>query len=233
MREGKDTKMDRQEFMRQLEQQLLYVPIQEKEEALQYYNDYFEDAGPENEQEVIASLGSPEKLAENIKRDINQSHYGVEPDKVEPGKEIMEYHPVPEIVEEPYDPSNNNWRNLPTWLIVVIVICALPLLGGLIGAVTGAVGGVFALWFGLLVTFGAIGLACTVAGIVVIVVGGIACALSAFAGLGIIGVGLIILAVGVTGILLESLLIGKWTPAIVNGLKKVFHKIMNLGKERV
>ena len=75
MREGKDTKLDRQEFMRQLEQLLLFVPIQEKEEALQYYNDYFEDAGPENEQEVIASLGSPEKIAENIKRDISPFFY--------------------------------------------------------------------------------------------------------------------------------------------------------------
>lgn len=232
MREGKDNMMDRQEFMRQLERLLLFVPIQEKEEALQYYNDYFEDAGPENEQEVIESLGSPEMIAENIKRDINQSHYGAEPDKVEPGKEIMEYHPVPEIVEEPYDPSNNRW-NIPTWLIIVIVVCAIPLLGGLIGTVVGAVGGVFALWFGLLVAFGAIGLACTLAGIIIIVVGGIACAINAFAGLGIIGVGLIVLAVGVTGILLESLLIGKWTPAIVSGLKKVFHKIMNLGKERM
>lgn len=232
MREGKDTMMDRQEFMRRLEQLLLFVPIQEKEEALQYYNDYFEDAGPEKEQEVIESLGSPEQLAENIKRDINQSHYGAEPDKVEPGKEIMEYHPVPEIVEEPYDPSTNKW-NMPTWLIIVIVVCAIPLLGGLIGTVVGAVGGVLALWFGMLVTFGAIGLACTVAGIIVIVAGGIACVLNAYAGLGIIGVGLIVMAIGVLGILLESLLIGKWTPAIVNGLKKVFQKIMNLGKERM
>ena len=52
--------MSRWEFMSQLEKLLLYVPIQEREEALQYYNDYFEDAGPEREQEVIASLGSPE-----------------------------------------------------------------------------------------------------------------------------------------------------------------------------
>lgn len=98
MREGKNNKMDRQEFMAQLERLLLYVPIQEKEEALKYYNDYFEDAGPENEQQVLEALGSPEKIADNIKRDIHQSNFGVEPDKVEQGKEIMEYHP--EIVED-------------------------------------------------------------------------------------------------------------------------------------
>lgn len=231
MREGKDTKLDRQEFMRQLEQLLLFVPIQEKEEALQYYNDYFEDAGPENEQEVIASLGSPEKIAENIKRDINQSYYGAEPDKVEAGKEITEYHSMPEIVEEPYNPSNKSWRNLPTWLIVVIVVCALPLISGLFGTVVGILGVAFGLWFGLLVVFGAIGVACTLAGVVVIVVGGIACIRNVFAGLGIIGIGLIVLAIGVLGILLEFLLIGKLTPTIIQGFKKVFCKLKNLGKE--
>ena len=93
--------MSRWEFMSQLEKLLLYVPIQEREEALQYYNDYFEDAGPEREQEVIAALGSPEQVAENIKRDVYQSNHGVEPDRVEPGKEMVEYRPDKEIYEEP------------------------------------------------------------------------------------------------------------------------------------
>ena len=39
-----------------------------REEALQYYNEYFNDAGPENEQNVIEALGNPAKVAENIKK---------------------------------------------------------------------------------------------------------------------------------------------------------------------
>lgn len=225
-------KMDRQEFMKQLERLLLYVPMQEREEALQYYSDYFEDAGSENEQDVIAALGSPQKVAENIKRDINWSHYGAEPDKVEMGKEIMEYHPVPEMVEEPYNPSNNRGK-LPAWLVIVIVVCLLPFLGGLLSTVLGILGSLFGLWFGLLVAFGAIGLGCTLAGIIIIVAGGIACIMNAFAGLGIIGVGLLVLAVGSMGILLEFLLVRKWTPAILNVTKRGLHRIMNLGKERM
>ena len=31
--------------------------------ALQYYNDYFDDAGAEKEEEIIAELGSPEEIA--------------------------------------------------------------------------------------------------------------------------------------------------------------------------
>ena len=57
-------------FMSQLESLLAEIPAAEREEALQYYNDYFEDAGPENESSVIASLGSPRDIAENIKAEL-------------------------------------------------------------------------------------------------------------------------------------------------------------------
>ena len=45
--------MNRWEFMRQLEKLLSDISPNEREEALQYYNDYFNDAGMENEQEVM------------------------------------------------------------------------------------------------------------------------------------------------------------------------------------
>lgn len=59
--------MDRAEFMRRLSELLQDVPLAEREEALQYYNDYIDDAGEENEAGVIASLGSPEELAKSVK----------------------------------------------------------------------------------------------------------------------------------------------------------------------
>ena len=59
--------MSRVEFMRRLAELLADVSPAEREEAIQYYNDYFDDAGTENEQSVIASLGTPEELAKTIK----------------------------------------------------------------------------------------------------------------------------------------------------------------------
>ena len=43
--------MSRWEFMRQLEELLFDISPSEREEALQYYNDYFNYAGRENEQD--------------------------------------------------------------------------------------------------------------------------------------------------------------------------------------
>lgn len=63
--------MSRWEFMRQLEELLSDIPPGEREEALQYYNDYFNDAGGQSEQEVIEALGTPEQVAQIVKDGIS------------------------------------------------------------------------------------------------------------------------------------------------------------------
>ncbi len=68
--------MNRIEFMSQLEILLRNVSDGEREEALQYYNDYFDDAGAENEQAVIEALGNPARVAENIRRELLESQRG-------------------------------------------------------------------------------------------------------------------------------------------------------------
>lgn len=67
--------MSRWEFMRQLEELLSDISPNEREEALQYYNDYFNDAGRENEQEVIEALGSPRQVAKIVKDGLSENAY--------------------------------------------------------------------------------------------------------------------------------------------------------------
>lgn len=62
--------MNRDEFMSKLTALLADVSETEREEAIQYYNDYFDDAGAENENSVMESLGTPEELAKAIKAGI-------------------------------------------------------------------------------------------------------------------------------------------------------------------
>ena len=59
--------MSRDEFMRQLERLLEDVAEEEKREALSFYRSYFEDAGVENEAQILKELESPEKVAAIIK----------------------------------------------------------------------------------------------------------------------------------------------------------------------
>lgn len=62
--------MNRVEFMEQLEKLLVEIPGDEKEEALTFYSNYFEDAGEENEEKIIRELASPERVARTIKADL-------------------------------------------------------------------------------------------------------------------------------------------------------------------
>lgn len=61
--------MNRQEFMNILSDKISCLPCEEKKSAISYYDEFFEDAGVENEQSVISSLGSPEFLADSILKD--------------------------------------------------------------------------------------------------------------------------------------------------------------------
>lgn len=64
--------MNRQEFMNQLEMLLSDISQAERDEALQYYNDYLDDAGIENEESAIRALGSPIQVAANIKEGLER-----------------------------------------------------------------------------------------------------------------------------------------------------------------
>ncbi|MGB8454635.1 MAG: DUF1700 domain-containing protein [Anaerocolumna sp.] len=65
--------MTKIEFMKELEELLSDISLEERIEALQYYDNYFEDAGPDREQSIISELGSPKKVAASIKADLNAS----------------------------------------------------------------------------------------------------------------------------------------------------------------
>ena len=61
--------MNRNEFMAELSAQLSNIDAYERSEAIAFYNEYFEEAGVENEQTVIEELGSPAQVAAQIKAD--------------------------------------------------------------------------------------------------------------------------------------------------------------------
>ena len=62
--------MNKESFLKELSFLLSDLEEDEKKEALQYYQDYFDEAGPEREQEILAHIGSPEKAASEIKNGL-------------------------------------------------------------------------------------------------------------------------------------------------------------------
>jgi len=58
--------MTRSEYLSELTSHLISLPKEERDMAVKFYEEYFDEAGPENEQAVIADLGKPFNLARSI-----------------------------------------------------------------------------------------------------------------------------------------------------------------------
>lgn len=221
--------MNRAEFMRQLESLLQNISPTEREEAIQYYNDYFDDAGPENEQAVIEALGNPAKVAENIKRDIYGSGYGDNIyQRTTNGREVVKYQGPGVKAAAAYAEKK---EGMPTWAIVLIVILcvfASPALLGVVGGALGLLTGLIATWFSLIIAFGTVAMALFAVLIVLAVVGVMCLFASPLTGIALIGAGLLCGGIGLLFLMLTVAMAGIATPAICKGIvslcKSIFSK---------
>ena len=89
--------MNKESFLRELSFLLSDLEEDEKKEALQYYQDYFDEAGPEREQEILAHIGSPEKAASEIKNGLfGDTDRGEYTERGYYDERFDEYHRVPD-----------------------------------------------------------------------------------------------------------------------------------------
>ncbi|MBE6844106.1 MAG: DUF1700 domain-containing protein [Ruminococcus sp.] len=58
--------MTKYDYLTRLNHYLQPLPPKDRNEAMKYYEKYFNDAGPANERYVIMNLGTPKQLAEKI-----------------------------------------------------------------------------------------------------------------------------------------------------------------------
>ncbi|MHC1750078.1 MAG: DUF1700 domain-containing protein [Cellulosilyticaceae bacterium] len=62
--------MSKNEFMNELVGKLDKLPVEERHAAINYYEEYFEEAGAQNEEEAIKNLGDPKTIAKQILGDF-------------------------------------------------------------------------------------------------------------------------------------------------------------------
>lgn len=197
--------MNRIDFMTGLNNLLADIPQAEREAAIQYYNDYFDDAGMENEEKVIRELENPGKVAEKIKEDLGidkdavlrywQAQQRVQTESAAQGQ------PVPgqpvqgqpgqsqSVPGQSQNVGTDRVRKMTTGRIIAI-ICTAPLWIGLIyvlGALIVALGGMV---FG----FACASMAVLAAGILMIVWSMGKMMISPPAGMIVLGTGFLLIA---------------------------------------
>lgn len=218
--------MNRFEYMRRLEELLADISPSEKEEALTYYNDYFNDAGEENEQLVIEELGTPEQVAAVVKEGL-----GLGPANGQPQQSIPEAsQQQTQYQGQPVQGATQQKKGMPGWAITLIVIglvfCS-PVLLALLCVVFALVIAVFSVVFGLIIAFGASTLALYGAAIVCFLLGIFICPVSGLLAGALLGTGFLAAAIGILFMLL-TVLSCMSVPALCKGTawlwRKLFHK---------
>ena len=207
--------MSKQEFLQRLNRLLADVTPEEREEALRYYEEYFDEAGPEQEQAVLAELGSPEKVAAIIKANVPGSR--IPPRYQAPGAGQAAAGGAARYANPPQYPGaapKNDNRTL-FWVAVVAALLILsPLWLSVLGTVFGALLAVIITAVALVFS----GAAVVIAGIIVTVKGfltigaGVGTALLV-AGMGVLDVALGFAMLGV-GFALCMLLVWLWRMAV-------------------
>lgn len=238
--------MRREEFITQLDSLLQDISAEERVEAMQYYNDYFDDAGEDEEESIIEQLGSPVKVAAEVKaglhaRDDDAAEYretGYTDTRFEYREAPAEHNSNEYSHEGSYADTVINsekkpWTNKPLKiaLIILVVLAVLPILGpiavGIVAAIFGIIIAIVAIFAAFVVAAAAI----AIAGFGVTIAGGVTLFTNAASGLLVTGVGLILLVLGVIATAASIKLCTVVFPGIIRGIVHLGRKILR--KEKV
>lgn len=211
--------MTKEQFLFQLEQQLLDLPEDERAEAVDYYRDYFDDAGEENEESVIAELGSPKKVAASITEGLRGSR--------EDGGTVGQP-PQTRGRAQSYSEANRGRKRTDSrskWILIILVaIFTSPLWLGAAGVIFGLLVGFLALVFGLTVAVAALMLAGFVAGVICVIAGILRLCTARFvSGLMTFGVGMLLLAMGFLCLAAVVLIFGQFLPWLLRAISNLLH----------
>lgn len=221
--------MNRVEFMAELSRLLEGIPEEDRLDALNYYNDYFDDAGSENEQKVIEELESPEKVAMKIRAErgdvevVDSKKGDEEETRAEDTESGYQYY------QESKEDKPWTSKILKYLLIAAIIVIGcpiiIPLAVALLAVVAAIVIAAFAIFAAIAIGF----LAAVILGVVLFCTGiGSIFGTGVSIGLALIGLGLMAAAVGMVGTVAGVRLCIIVFPGIIRGIvyicRKPFHR---------
>lgn len=233
-----DIKMDRKKFMEELSFLLSDINDDERREALLFYENYFDEAGKENEEKVICELGDPSRVAAMIKDGLS----GQFDDHISSGNQgfsnddYQMYHEVSHSQETSFLHSiKNKWNQLESRdkviLIILGVIALVPFSASVLSVFFNTIGGLFGVGFsivgafiGLIFGFWIITFILYAGGIALIVIGVLR--LFSIVGLGLIeiGAGCLLLALGQVFSKLAIWFFKDCIPMIIEKIGRLFHR---------
>ena len=211
--------MNREEFMSRLETLLTGISEEEKQEALTYYRNYFDDAGAENEQQIIRELESPEKVAESIRSDFGITDLVVVEQPKKSGNGAAKGYAGKSKESSGQEKKQGGSKDTAIIvLLVILLVLTAPVWIGFAGSVLGVIVGIFF----ALVAIALGGLICGVC-ILGLAVGALIGGSTALGLIGL-GIGLLMFSMGALASVLLVLLCGMFLPWLIRELSGLGRK---------
>ena len=195
--------MTKSEFMRELASLLSRIPEDERNDALQYYEDYFADAGIKEDMLVPSSIGTPQQVADKI---IGEAVYG----KSSQAPEELKDMPI----------KKDDSDNTKLILGIILILITFPVWSGVVMGIGGVLLGIFAALIGIIIGFGAAGIALMVTAFF---------ASGPASGILLMGTGLLLLALAIICVIPLVMFCGQFLPWLVRGLVNLVKRL--LGKK--
>lgn len=195
--------MTKIEYINRVKQHLQILSNEERDDAIQYLEEYFEEAGEDNEQQVMDELGAPAKYAAQIK------------------------------AEAAIKTNENRTRNftqkqdssLKTGLMIAGGICALPIALPLLIAVVALIFAGAVTVFALGVAAIAVAIACTIAGIPLLFSSFGMFNLSFADGMVALGASIGMIGLSILIVMTFVLFISRFVPWFIKQMSRLFEKL--------
>ena len=197
--------MNRASFLKKLRGKLHRLPAHEIDAALAYYEEFFDEAGEENEQRVIQQLGSPSHVASQIMADY--------------------------ALKDLDATSTSTKKNMSAIWIIILAILSAPLSLPLLVVAIALIFSFGAVIFSIIIAIIATVLSIFFGGIVALISGFFILTQHWPTALLFMGIGFIVTGLGVLLFPIVARLIKTIVVVCVEALGKLFHKITKKRKE--
>ncbi|MEB2300997.1 DUF1700 domain-containing protein [Lysinibacillus xylanilyticus] len=203
--------MNRASYLKKLRGKLQRLPAHEIDAALAYYEEYFDEAGEENEKRVIQQLGSPSHVASQIMAD-----YAL--------KDL-------EATSTSTSTSTSTKKNMSAIWLIILAILSAPLSLPLLAVAIALIFSFGAVIFSFIIAIIATVLSIFFGGIVALITGFFILTQHWPTAILFMGVGFIVTGLGILLFPIVARLIKTIVVVCVEALGKLFHKITKKRKE--
>ena len=231
--------MSKKEFMEELEILLGELPREEREEAIRYYDSYFEEAGEEQEQVVLEELGSAGRIAAQILRDYRAENGGIYTEKGYQSQEPEKQSPVryggeEKQVERSTEETKGSGvyvtkKGLSGGALVVAILVAIltfPIWISVLATAFGLLMGFFGACVGIVIGFGLGGIGGLISGVIFFALGLVNTFTTPAAGAALMAIGLLLFGAGCLMIALAFGVI--WLAVwVINGIIKLCNRLFH------